>query len=149
MRPIAHAGILSLVILGASTGSSTAAPPTPPSTQLEPQHPRILVTFSNEPRGPPGPAGTTGRRYKGDGYLIAQSAHLTAQRVAAAYSLRLVASWPIKALAVDCVVYEIPDGRSVSDVVAALARDSRVALAQPLQQFHTLSDSGQVGSRDL
>ncbi len=133
-------------ILGASTDSSTAAPATPSSTQLEPQHPRILVTFSNQQRGLPGPAGTTGLRYNGDGYLIAQSAHQTALRVAATYSLRLVATWPIKQLAAYCVVYEILDARSASDVLRALAKDSRVVLAQPLQQFHTLSDSRQRGT---
>ena len=64
----------------------------------------------------------------------------------AAYSLRLVASWSIKAVAVHCVVYEILDGRSVSAVLAALAKGSRVALAKPLQELHTLSDSGRVGT---
>jgi hypothetical protein len=57
--------------------------------------------------------------------------------VAAAYSLRMVDSWPIKALAIDCVVYEIPDGRTVSDILLALAKDSRIAFAQALQEFHT------------
>jgi subtilisin family serine protease len=51
-----------------------------------------------------------------------------------------VASWPIKALSMHCVVYEITDGRPVPEVLAALSKDARVALAQPLQEFHTLSD---------
>jgi hypothetical protein len=49
----------------------------------------------------------------------------------------MVASWPIKALAIDCAVYEIPDGRAVSDLLSALAKDSRIAFAQAVQQFHT------------
>ena len=36
-------------------------------------------------------------------------------------------------------MYEITDGRSSQQVLAALAKDSRVLLAQPLQEFHTLS----------
>src|SRR5260370_32449927 len=128
---------LGLVILGASTGSSTEAPAAPSSTHVGPQHPRILVAFANVPQRSPGPAGTTARRYKGDAYLISQSAHRAARHVAAAYSLRMVASWPIKALAIDCVVYEIPDGRAVSDLLSALAKDSRIAFAQAVQEFHT------------
>jgi subtilisin family serine protease len=52
-----------------------------------------------------------------------------------------VASWPIKTLAVHCVVFEIPDDRSVAAVLAALSKDSSVTLAEPLAEFHTLSDA--------
>jgi subtilisin family serine protease len=43
------------------------------------------------------------------------------------------------------VVYEIPDDRSVKSVVEALSKDSNVALAEPLSEFHTLSDTKQPG----
>jgi hypothetical protein len=136
-RAMARCCTLGLVILGASTGSGGEAPAIPSSTRVGPQHPRILVAFANVPQRSPGPAGTTGPRYKSDAYPISQSAHRSAQHVAAAYSLRMVDSWPIKALAIDCVVYEIPDGRAVSDLLSALAKDSRIAFAQALQEFHT------------
>lgn len=136
-RAVAPACVLSFVVLSASMCSSTATFGAPTSTGLEAQHPRIIVAFPNEPQRSPGLAGTTGGHYKGSGYLIARSAHRAAQRLAAAYGLRMVASWPIKALAVHCVVYEIPDGRPVSELVAALTSDPSVAFAQPLQQFHT------------
>lgn len=146
MRAIAHACLLSLVIVGAGTeNSSASSPPSVSSAQSESQHPRVVVTFTNEPRQAPGPAGTTGRRYAGDGYLLAQSAHRQAKRVAARYSLREVASWPIKTLAVHCVVFEIPDDRSVAVVLAALSKDSSVTLAEPLAEFHTLSDAKPPG----
>jgi hypothetical protein len=83
MRAIAHACLLSLVMVGAGTNNSSASPPSVSSKQSESQHPRVVVTFANEPRQAPGPAGTTGRRYVGDGYLLAQSAHRQAKRVAA------------------------------------------------------------------
>jgi subtilisin family serine protease len=38
------------------------------------------------------------------------------------------------------VIYEIPDDRSVAAVLAALSKDSTVELAEPLSEFHTLSD---------
>src|SRR6185437_5922758 len=64
-----------------------------------------------------------------------------AQRVAKTYSLREVANWPIKALRVHCVVFEVPDDRPIATVISVLAKDPDITLAQPLQQFHTLTDS--------
>ena len=142
MRAIVHACLLSLVIVGAGVESSIAATPAASaSTQSETRHARVVVTFANEPRQSPGPAGSTGRRYTGDGYLLAQSAHTQAKRVAAKYALREIANWPIRALAIHCVVYEIPDDRTVAAVLEALSKDSNVALAEPLSEFHTLSDT--------
>ncbi|HLY52980.1 MAG TPA: S8 family serine peptidase, partial [Steroidobacteraceae bacterium] len=48
-------------------------------------------------------------------------------------------SWPIRELAMHCVVFEIESGRPANEVLAALAHDPRVVLAEPLQEFHTLS----------
>jgi subtilisin family serine protease len=146
MRAIVHACLLSLVIVSAGTENSIAAPPlATASAPGEARHARVVVTFANEPRQSPGPAGSTGRRYTGDGYLLAQSAHSQAKRVASKYSLREVANWPIRSLAIHCVVYEIPDDRSVKSVVEALSKDSNVTLAEPLSEFHTLSDTNQSG----
>jgi subtilisin family serine protease len=104
--------------------------------------PRIIVGFANAPHTLPAPAGATGSRYGGDGYREAQSAHSQARRVAAAYALREVASWPIEALGLHCVVYEITNGRAVPEVLASLSKDARVVLAQPLQEFRTLTTPG-------
>jgi hypothetical protein len=140
MRAIVHACLLSLAIFSAS-GQLAASPVATASAQGEARHARVVVTFANEPRQSPGPAGSTGRRYTGDGYLLAQSAHSQAKRVAAKYALREIANWPIRSLAIHCVVYEIPDDRSVATVLEALSKDSTVALAEPLSEFHTLSDT--------
>ena len=133
MRAFARAAIASLAILA---GSALAAPPA--GTPL----PRIVVAFANQPYTAPGAAGATGSHYGGDGYRVAQSAQQQVHSVAAAYSLREVASWPIRALSMHCVVFEITNGRPVAEVLAALSHDARVVLAQPLQEFHTLSESG-------
>jgi subtilisin family serine protease len=137
MRAVVQASLLSLLILGAGAGISGAAEPVASASTT---HARVVVTFANVPRQSPGPAGSTGRHYTGDGYLLAQSAHTDAKRVAAKYSLREVANWPIRSLAIHCVVYEIPDDRPVTEVLAQLQKDSTVALAEPLSEFHTLSD---------
>ena len=101
--------------------------------------PRIVVGFANAAHSAPGPAGTTGSRYDGSGYAVGQSASQQAKQVATAYALHEVVSWPIQALAMHCVVFEISAGRSVAAVLAQLSHDRRVMLAQPLQEFHTLT----------
>jgi len=101
--------------------------------------PKIVVAFANEPLAAPGAAGTTGARYGGTGYRVGQSAQRQAHSVAADYSLREVRSWPIPVLSMHCVVYEITNGRRPEEVIAALSKDSRVLLAQSLQEFHTLT----------
>jgi subtilisin family serine protease len=117
-----------------AAGAAAAAPAATASAL-----PRIVVAFANEPGGAPGPAGSTGRRYGGDGYRVSQSAAQRAARVASEYALRAVSSWPIRELAMHCVVYEIVSGRPAAEVLAALAHDPRVVLAEPLNEFHTLT----------
>jgi subtilisin family serine protease len=128
----ARAAIASVAILAAY---ALAAPP------AQAPLPRIVVAFANHAHSAPGAAGATGSHYGGGGYRVSQSAQAQARRVAAAYSLREVASWPIQALEMHCVVFEITNGRLVPEVLAALSKDPRVVLAQPLQEFHTLADS--------
>jgi len=124
-----------------SAPATATAPASEPAAAAAKPHARIVVTFANTIEGsPPSPGSTGGPRYGGANYVIGQSAHALARRVASEYSLTEVASWPIKALSVHCVVYEIPDERSAQDVLARLAHDARISLAQPLQELHTLSD---------
>jgi len=133
MRPFVRACLVLLAIVAGNT--AFAEPPAPGSGAL----PRIVVAFANESHAAPGPAGTTGSSYGGDGYRVSQSAARQVHRVAATYALREVTSWPIQVLSMHCVVFEIGDGRPVGTVLAALSKDSRVMLAQPLQEFHTLT----------
>jgi subtilisin family serine protease len=131
--------LVALLLTCGSVGQAFAAAPPDPTADTTRR--MILVTFSNEPSQVAGRAGSTGRRYTGNGYTVAQIAHKQAQRVAQAYSLHEVASWPIRALSVHCVVYEVTDNRSLAMLLATLAKDPEVKLAQPLQQFHTLTQA--------
>jgi subtilisin family serine protease len=134
MRPFARAALSLLMAAGPALAAAPAAAGEP--------LPRIVVAFANEPLAAPGPAGTTGSRYGGTGYSVGQSAQRQAHKVASAYGLREVTSWPIRVLSMHCVVFEIANGRPAADVLAELSRDSRVVLAQPLQEFHTLTAQG-------
>jgi subtilisin family serine protease len=127
MRNLAH--LLLGLWLAAMSGAALAQAPAP----------RIIVAFTNQPHGSPGPAGTTGSHYAGGGYSVAQVAQGEAHRVARTYALHPLASWPIQALALHCVVYEITDGRDVAQVLATLSKDARIVLAQPMQEFRTLT----------
>ncbi|HET7757493.1 MAG TPA: S8 family serine peptidase [Steroidobacteraceae bacterium] len=137
MRPLVRC----ILLLGpaACGGLGAPVPAAAAAAASAAELPRIVVAFANQPEAPPGPAGATGRRYSGDGYRVAQSAQQQARSVAAAYSLREVANWPIRALSMHCVIYEITNGRPVAEVLAALAHDRRVLLAEPLHEFHTLA----------
>jgi subtilisin family serine protease len=55
------------------------------------------------------------------------------------YNLHEVAGWPIKALGVYCVVVETPPGTDRATLLKTLAKDDRVKLAQPLQDYSVYS----------
>jgi len=57
-------------------------------------------------------------------------------QLAQAEGLSLVTDWAISALGLDCLVLAIPDGRDEVDVAARIARDKRVAWAEPMNLFH-------------
>jgi subtilisin family serine protease len=134
MRALARLCTLLLLTLGEAWAHAAPADVPAAAAAL----PRIVVAFANTPHSLPSPAGGTGSRYAGAGYLLSQGARQQSRRVASQYALREVVSWPIEALSMHCVVYEITNGRPISEVLAALSHDSRVVLAQPLQEFHTL-----------
>ena len=139
MRVLARVSAFTALVLSAwISAPATADTATSP---FDTGHRFVVVTFANDPYRPAARAGSTGRHYSGGTYGVAQGAHNNAQRIASTYSLKQVASWPIKALGVHCVVYEIPDARSVAEVLATLTKDPRITLAQPLQQFHTLTSA--------
>jgi subtilisin family serine protease len=135
MRLLARAALCLLT----AAGTAVAAAPGDSSAGSGTAPPRIVVAFANQPLAAPGPAGTTGTRYAGTGYRVGQSAQRQARGVASDYGLREVASWPIQQLSMHCVVFEIRSGRAVEEVLAALAKDSRVVLVQRLQEFRTLT----------
>jgi hypothetical protein len=64
-----------------------------------------------------------------------------AEELARDYRLKLVTSWPMSALAVDCFVMELPPGASAVELVRRLSLDPRVESAQSMNLFHTLGES--------
>lgn len=83
-------------------------------------------------------AGSTPRGYDTiAGYGPSTAARRMMRSLENDYGLREVSAWPIEPLHMHCAVLEIPDGRDRGAVLAALAHDQRITLAQPLQSFAT------------
>ena len=56
------------------------------------------------------------------------------------FGLRAVGLWPIEALDVPCVLFELPSERDPERLIARLGRDPRVESAQPVFTFRTLAE---------
>jgi hypothetical protein len=78
-----------------------------------------------------------GSDYNGDyGTAISEKARLRLARgIARQHGLKVIESWPMQQIGVDCVIMDIPDGRSADAVAAELAAERGVAWSQPLNQF--------------
>lgn len=70
----------------------------------------------------------------GDGAGLAARRRI-AGRLAHAYGLIQVVSWPIPAAGVDCFIMRVPEGRSTEEVAAAVAREPEVAGSEPLHTY--------------
>ena len=79
-------------------------------------------------------------------YGAGQRAVSTLAALKQSYGLREVTGWPIKALDLYCVVLEPSPGADRDALLKALARDARVQLAQPLQEFSVYAE-GSHGAR--
>jgi len=96
----------------------------------------VVVTVANPLKPVPNRAGTSLPGYGGRArYTQGDQAAQTLQAIAQDYRLKEAAAWPIPALGVHCVVFEIPLEAERDQLVAQLSRDARVQLAQALQEF--------------
>ncbi len=101
---------------------------------------RILVTFVDRSidRAPLG-RGLNQYRPRGEYQNSAWSRRI-AIRLAEDYRLYQVAEWPITALGVHCVVYEIASDQSIEQVLESISRDKRVESVQRMYVFRVVSD---------
>ncbi|MBE1161918.1 S8 family serine peptidase [Dyella acidiphila] len=102
----------------------------------------IVLAVANPIEPPATHAGSSLLGYAPTGYYGAgQRAVSTLNELKQSYGLHEVAGWPIKALGVYCVVLETPPGMVRDDVLKQLAKDRRVQLAQPLQDYAVYADA--------
>ena len=101
----------------------------------------IIVAVDNEPAAFVAHAGGTPHGYDAVADYGATAQANTAMRaVEREYGLREVNAWPIDPLHIHCAVLEIPSGADRNELLAALSKDRRVKLTQPLQTFATRTD---------
>ncbi|WP_394753981.1 S8 family peptidase [Crenothrix sp.] len=62
--------------------------------------------------------------------------------IAADYHIQKITEWPMTAVGVHCIVYQVPLNVSVADVLKRLAQDTRVDIAQNMHVFNTRAGSG-------
>lgn len=101
----------------------------------------IIVAVDNVPAAFVAQAGGTPRGYDTVAdYGATARAREVLNAVEREYGLREVNAWPIRPLQIHCAVLEIPAGADRGQLLAALSKDPRVKLTQPLQTFATRSE---------
>jgi subtilisin family serine protease len=101
----------------------------------------IILAVDNVPAAYVAHAGGTPRGYDAvANYGASAHARETLHAVEREYGLREVNAWPIGPLQIHCAVLEIPSGAHRSELLAALSKDRRVKLTQPLQTFATRTE---------
>jgi hypothetical protein len=102
----------------------------------------LIVAVDNPIAAPPAHAGSNLLGYGApDRYRSGQRALATVAELAQRYRLREIAGWPIKPLGVYCVVLRPAPGVDRAALLAELARDARVRIAEPLHEYALLSGS--------
>jgi len=101
----------------------------------------IIVAVDNLPAAYVAQAGGTPRGYDAAAdYGATAHARQTLHALEHEYGLREVNAWPIGPLQIHCAVLEIPSGADRGQLLAALSKDRRVKLTQPLQTFATRTE---------
>ena len=139
--------LLLAALLAGCAGAPAALPALDADSVAMREHPErlIVLAVANPKASVATQAGSTVAGYSiAPPYAAGSEAREVLASVAREYGLREVTGWPIAPLRLHCVVLEITSGRPRDELVAELARDRRIALAQPLQTFETYgSDSGE------
>jgi subtilisin family serine protease len=107
-------GALPLLLLLLSCAGATPPPVDSSNPPLSDQ--QVMVTY------PPAPPAIWAQR---------------TQEIAQNYRLGVVYSWTMASIGEQCVVFQVPKGRSAQSVARHLATDPRVGSAQVIETFHT------------
>ncbi|HEY6455996.1 MAG TPA: S8 family serine peptidase [Steroidobacteraceae bacterium] len=141
-RALPVAGLALLISLLATACSLTRplqANPVPVQVRTSPAR-YIVVTVRNEPGSQAEHPGSTPRGYDAAGrYGVTGSASRQVRALERAYGLREISAWPIAALQVHCIMFQLPDATARATMIALLANDRRVESVQPLNVFTTQS----------
>ena len=132
------AALLALAaVLLAGCASSSGVQPEQPAAVEQTAPRQILVTVRQPATLAAGLTGAPSQRYLQRRYGPSPTVDRVLTQLAHEHDLRRDEGWPIQSLDVYCEVLTVPEGRDVAEVIAALQRDPRVDLAQPMNLFTT------------
>src|SRR6185437_7857751 len=104
----------------------------------------IVLAVANPVDPPPTHAGSSLLGYTPScNYGAGQRAVSLLATLQRSYHWHQLVGWPIKSLDLYCIVLEPPDGTKRDALLAALVRDKRVQLAEPLRNFSVYSSDQQ------
>jgi subtilisin family serine protease len=121
----------------ATSGLRSGRPTVPESLVDTDPRQLIIVTVDNGPMPALRRPGSTRPVYAGASYQASSAALSTMRQLADEYGLTEVTAWPIQALQVHCAVFRVAPSTTREAVLQSLARDPRVTLAQPMNDFAT------------
>ena len=102
---------------------------------------QILITFEDERNDrPPIAESVSGYRQRED-YGNSTWSLRVAEALAEDYGLHPVTQWPINALGIHCVVYEVPANQSMEQVMQRLGQDKRIEAVQAMKTFHVMAEN--------
>jgi subtilisin family serine protease len=122
--------VLALALLscaGISTGHAAKGAAETSAEAPPPAERQVMVTY------PPGPPPLWAR---------------TSAELSEVYRMRILYAWTMASLGEQCVVFEVPPGRSVRDIIGRLASDRRVSSVQPVETFSTLGAQESLEKKD-
>jgi hypothetical protein len=133
------------VLLSLAAGACSSSPVRIESRALADQMSRspehFIIAAVNNDTAFAARAGSTPRGYDSiESYGPSPGARRTMRSLENDYGLREVSAWPIAPLHMHCAVLEVPEGTDRRTLLAAMAQDRRIKLAQPLQSFATRTE---------
>ena len=136
MRIGARAAISATLLVAAALHAAPPPRANPPAASSA----RMIVIAVTEASDPVIAAGSTPRGYSGlRNYAGSERATSVAAALADEYKLHQVSAWTIEPLRLRCILFEIPAAADRAQTLQQLGADRRVRLAQPLQDFETLT----------
>lgn len=133
------AALAGMTLIGGCATAHLAAPMASVRMADDPER-YIIAGVDNDEGMPAGHAGSSPKGY--DGVTLYGPTPRALERlhgIERDYELREVSAWPIMPLHMHCAVLELPAGSSRGALLAALAADRRVRIAEPVQTFSTQS----------
>ena len=139
--PIACLALLvGLLSVAPATAATVGAGPIPAQVRADAGR-YIVVTLRNEPGAQAQHPGSTPRGYDAAGhYGVTATARMQTRALEREFGLREVSAWPIAALHVHCIMFELPGTTTRAAMISQLAGDRRVESVQPLNVFTTESE---------